>query len=385
MLNNIKKIFIFTLLFVGHIFCLKQPTLNILCVVNNTFDYANASFIEQIVGLGDYGHTLSVYIPDCSVGEWDLTENYKSVFDRRIYYSDIPANIMSYDIILCENGVLGKKMIRIKEEQDIKAKLITFFLGPDITHNGEIKYGSYDQLFTGGDLFLPTCEYVKNKLYSKGLDLNKTHIICPGIDCNKFKFRLQLPDIDKEIRLITVGNFDYVSNIESAIKAFKSIVAVYPKSILTVVGNGKLQQRIIHIIERLGLKNKVKLVGALNQRELINELYQSHIFLYSSSTQKNGVQQGVADTVKQAMAIGLPVVAAHHGGILDLVQDSVTGFLVSENDHDKLAHKTRNLIRYPTKWPKIVLEARYKIAKYMNVQNTCSKLEKILLNLVGKN
>lgn len=385
MIHSIKKILLSVIFLIVYTHCSVLYSMKILFVVDNKFDYAHSFFIDQAVELYNRGHNVSIYIPDSVNGTWEYANYYKPIVTWKIYYKNLPPNISTYDIIFCENGVLGKSMIQIKQARnDITAKLVTYFIGPDITRNIETKNGSYNQLFKDGDLFLSTCHYVKTKLQVLGVASKKVRVLNPGVDCDLFKFRLRVTDPDKEIQLISVGNFDEINNMECVIRAFSQVVKVYSKSRLTLVGSGTLRPQIQELITQLGLHPLISLTGKLSRNDLINTLSRSHIFLYGSSTQRNGIQQGVADTVKQAMAIGLPIVAAHHGGILDLIQEGVTGMLVSENDCDKLAGKIKNLIKFPTSWPKIVLQARYKIVSSMNLRNTIDQLERILLDLVGQ-
>lgn len=385
MIRNIRKILLSVIFFIVYTNCSLLCSMKILFVVDNKFDYAHSFFIDQAVELYNRGHNVSIYIPDSVNGAWEYADYFKPIVTWKKYDKNLPPNMPIYDIIFCENGVLGKKMAQIKQvHNDITAKLVTYIIGPDITGNIETSNGLYNQLFKDGDLFLSTCHYVKTKMQVMGVASGKVRVLNPGVDCDLFKFRLRVTDPDKEIQLISVGNFDEINNMECVIRAFSQVVNAYPKSRLTLVGSGTLLPRIQELIKELGLRPFISLTGKLSRNDLINTLSRSHIFLYGSSTQRNGIQQGVADTVKQAMAIGLPIVAAHHGGILDLIQEGVTGMLVSENDCDKLACKIKNLIKFPTSWPKIALQARYKMVNSMNLQDTIDQLEKILLDLIGQ-
>jgi len=56
------------------------------------------------------------------------------------------------------------------------------------------------------------------------------------------------------------------------------------------------------------------------------------------------------NVLKEAMAMGLPVVSTWHGGIPEIVQDGVSGFLVPERDVDALVEKLQYLIDHPEIW-----------------------------------
>jgi len=75
--------------------------------------------------------------------------------------------------------------------------------------------------------------------------------------------------------------------------------------------------------------------------------YQSHIFLHPSEMGGDGNQEGVPNSMLEAMASGLPVFATEHGGIPEAIENGRSGVLVSERDDVGLAHalleRTANL------------------------------------------
>ena len=73
----------------------------------------------------------------------------------------------------------------------------------------------------------------------------------------------------------------------------------------------------------------------------------SHIFLCPSVKAEDGDEEGIPNSLKEAMAVGLPVVATFHSGIPELVEDGVSGFLVQERNDSTLADKIKALVDSP--------------------------------------
>ena len=61
-------------------------------------------------------------------------------------------------------------------------------------------------------------------------------------------------------------------------------------------------------------------------------------------------QDAPVNTLKEAMAMGLPVISTYHGGIPELVQDGVSGYLVAERDFQAIADLLQYLIANPQLW-----------------------------------
>ncbi|MFN2507720.1 MAG: glycosyltransferase, partial [Chthoniobacterales bacterium] len=92
----------------------------------------------------------------------------------------------------------------------------------------------------------------------------------------------------------------------------------------------------------LGIADRVHFTGFISQPELRDLLYGSHIFLHPSETGSDGNQEGVPNSLLEAVASGLPVFTTTHGGIPEAVENGVSGVLVPEGDREGLA---RELLR----------------------------------------
>ena len=76
----------------------------------------------------------------------------------------------------------------------------------------------------------------------------------------------------------------------------------------------------------------------LPQEEVFQAMQESDALLLSS------VEEGLANVVLEAMAIGLPVVSSNCGGMSEVIQEGVNGFLFEVRDPTHLAAQVENLI-----------------------------------------
>jgi colanic acid/amylovoran biosynthesis glycosyltransferase len=106
-------------------------------------------------------------------------------------------------------------------------------------------------------------------------------------------------------------------------------------------------------------------LGAMNQPEIVHLLDDCDIFLGPSVTAADGDQDAPTNVLKEAMALGLPVVATRHGGIPELIEDGVSGILVPERDSAAIASAIERLVADPARWAEMgragraAVEARY--------------------------
>lgn len=127
----------------------------------------------------------------------------------------------------------------------------------------------------------------------------------------------------------TVGRLDPVKDQASLVKAFAALRPARPGALLVIAGDGPCRAELTHLISGLGLENHVLLLG---ERQDIPELMAAmDLFVLPS------IAEGMSNTVLEAMATGLPVVATRIGGNPELVEDGLTGRLVPPLDIAGLA------------------------------------------------
>jgi colanic acid/amylovoran biosynthesis glycosyltransferase len=127
------------------------------------------------------------------------------------------------------------------------------------------------------------------------------------------------------------------------------------------VGDGPLAGELRHRIEELGIASQVCILGWKSHPEIVEIMEASHVLLAPSITADDGDEEGIPNVIKEAMAIGLPVVSTWHAGIPELVTDGVSGFLVPERDVSALADKIIALHDHPESWTELARAGRHKI------------------------
>ncbi|MDJ0742765.1 MAG: glycosyltransferase [Xenococcaceae cyanobacterium MO_167.B27] len=287
-----------------------------------------------------------------------------------LLYQGISVSGGSYDVIHSQFGFLGSKALLFRNLGILQGKLITSFRGYDISQYVQ-EHGDrvYEQLFAEGDFFFANCEFFRQQAIKLGCDREKIVVHGSGIDCYKFAFSPRHFPADGKIRLATTGRLIEKKGIEYSIRAIAKVVQKSPEIEYNIIGDGALRESFEQLISELNLGHIIKLLGAKQQQEIIKILDQSHIFIAPSVTAANGDRDAPINTLKEAMAMGLPVISTYHGGIPELVEDGVSGFLVPERDSNAIADKISYLIEHPECWGEMgqagrsCVEAKYDMNK----------------------
>ncbi len=174
-----------------------------------------------------------------------------------------------------------------------------------------------------------------------------------GVDANKFSPKKIAAYIIPEkfrtgsgVKLIgTVGRISAEKDQFSLINALYILFEKKPdlKSFLNliVIGDGPLFSELTQLVTQKGLQNNIWLAGA---RDDIPELLcEMDVFVLPS------LGEGISNTILEAMASGLPVIATNVGGNPELVDEGKTGMLVPSSNPAKLAAAIMEYIDEPEK------------------------------------
>ena len=248
----------------------------------------------------------------------------------------------------CQFGPYGRLLVGLRDAGIIDARIITHFRGNDVT--GFIRRhgsGVYDRLFARGDYFLAVTDALRDRLLALGCPAERTALCRSGVDLSAFPPRAPGADLADPVRLITIGRLVEKKGTEFAIRAAALLLERGRDVTLDIVGEGRLRAALGALIETLGVGASVRLLGAVPHDAVRDRLDRADICLAPSVTAADGDAEGLANTIKEAMAVGVPVVATDHEGTAELITDGVNGWLVAERDPAALADRVAWLIDHP--------------------------------------
>ena len=136
--------------------------------------------------------------------------------------------------------------------------------------------------------------------------------------------------------IIHISNFRDVKNIPDIIKSFNEIIKSVDAK-LVLVGEGPEKENIISLIAEMELEKHVIFTGKRN--DLSELLAISDMMLHLSEKEAFGL------VLLEALACGVPSVATNRGGMPEVIEDGVNGFLVPYGDIEAAVEKALILLK----------------------------------------
>ncbi|HUR33307.1 MAG TPA: N-acetyl-alpha-D-glucosaminyl L-malate synthase BshA [Vicinamibacterales bacterium] len=170
--------------------------------------------------------------------------------------------------------------------------------------------------------------------------VSDVRVIPNFIDCAKYQRRdtTALGDAlgpPAQKRLIHVSNFRPVKRAAAVVEIFARVRRLCPARLL-MVGDGPDVPDAIRTARALGVADDVAFLG--EQDDVVSLLSASQVFLLPSAQESFGL------AMLEAMACQVPVVASRVGGIPEVVEDGVSGFLHAPDDLDGMARSALALL-----------------------------------------
>lgn len=162
---------------------------------------------------------------------------------------------------------------------------------------------------------------------------------------------------DGPVRLLFVGRFNAFKSVETLLEAVSCLKEMGVDNFeLQLIGDGERRSNLERLTAEKSLTRHVRFCGWVDRQAIVNRYRQADLFVTATTW------EGMPNTVLEAMACGLPVVATRASGLEELVKDSVNGYLVALNDPEALAERLADLIDNPYERQRMGKESR-KIAE----------------------
>ncbi len=175
------------------------------------------------------------------------------------------------------------------------------------------------------------------------VDQNKISVIPNGIEYTKFEsFEKSFPKISNgKIQILFLGNLTQRKGIYDILEVVPKIKDKFIDVNFVFAGSEEFPGDLNRFKKECVAKeinNSIKLIFNFSDNEKMKLFFESDIYLLPSYA------EGLPISLLEAMAAGLPVISTPVGGIPEVIEEGVNGFIISPGDTDDLANKICKLV-----------------------------------------
>lgn len=336
---------------------MRLPANKSVCLVHTNFSSVSETFVRRHVAELNDGRTVVVQF-----GALDR-ELHRPVFQlvvprlgkQRFPWSQVPvlpqpdpeqleqlssfAAAQDVGIFLCEFGPVGLQFYRYALRLGLP--IYCYFRGYDASKL--IRQRAYRQqlaeMFEQIDGIVGVSAYLLNRLSQRGLTHANSLVVPSGVDTSAFE-----PAQKDATLVVSVGRLVEKKSPLTTIRAFANVARRHPQLRLEMIGDGWLRKRVVRLVERLGIADRVILHGSQDHAFVTERLRRAGIFLQHSVTSLSGDTEGAPTAIQEAMTAGCAVVTTRHAGIPELISHGETGLMVRERDQSGYADALRSVV-----------------------------------------
>ena len=262
---------------------------------------------------------------------YELALSSKMAYVVKTYNIDILH--VHYAIPHAYAGYMAKQMLK---REGIEVPMITTLHGTDITLVGN--HPTYKEAVTfsinESDVVTSVSESLKRdtlrlfnidkdiKVIPNFIGLQKTERVSP--------FKRSVMASADELIVTHISNFRKVKRVDDVVRVFYGIQQQLPAKLI-MVGDGPEREIADQLCKDLGIKKKVLFLG--NTSDIDRILCFTDLFLLPSESESFGL------SALEAMAAGVPVVSSNAGGLSEVNEEGVSGYLCPIGDVQTMAEK----------------------------------------------
>ncbi len=316
--------------------------------------FDNAKLAERIIPLGislpTYGSGSNTSLPICLESNRRLREILEAENCDILHIQTLHSPTMGGRILANSKAChISTFHNRVDEPWKLQALRMAKHILPDFFRHvhGRIA-GSQAAMETAHAIFGKQDEYT---------------VIASGINLERFEDAANLPRLrqydDDKITLFTLGRLEQRKGVEYLLRAYALLQKDYPNQLrLVIAGDGPLREELHALAEQLHLNN-VEWLGYVTDLALPHMMASADIFCAPAIG-----QESFGYVIVEAMALGLPVVAAANAGYAGVLVNHPGNLAVPPRDPRAMAGAIASFIASPAARKKIGQANRQQAKNY---------------------
>ncbi len=334
-------------------------------------------------GYSDSYKKMSAFLYKIGQLKSDYGCKMRMSFQKKIAYRFLSkSNLPVFDVAYVDYATSAVLLMDYFEKKNIP--FVVHVHGYDVTsclNDNEYSKQIYILFNKASHLIAPS-NHLRRLLVVLGCDPHKITVVYPITNVDTITIPSWIERLKNKPSLTFLGRLTAKKNPLALIHAFNLVAKKCQDVTLNILGDGELKEPLIQLVEKLGLLERVNIVGAVNRKQAFNYLKNTWVYVQHSVTSSTGDQEGFPVSLAEAAAHALPLVSTIHSGITENVINNETGFLVQEYDYETMAEKIIYLIQNPDIAEKMGIAARNHIMNICKSNDRTLKIKGILLSVV---
>lgn len=211
----------------------------------------------------------------------------------------------------------------------------------------------------------------------------RVRLIYHGVDTEVFRPSGSRAGNDPRPTVMTVGRLVAKKGLFDLLETCRIVTGRGLDFTCLIFGDGPQRGELASLIETDGLRNQVRLMGSLTQRELVGAYQGADVFALTPFVTEEGDRDGIPNVLMEAMACGLPVLTTDAGGIAELVTHRSNGLLLPPRDVQALASALQSLLVDKELRADLGDAARRAVTRRFDSKACISELESIFRAVAG--
>lgn len=273
-----------------------------------------------------------------------------------------PESFLSKFVIWCMKTSYFKDNICDEKNLTIGGRLTHFYFN-------HIQKFVYKFGLKNVDLFIAPSKYIQN--------MAKTDV-SPIIHLPNFIELGKFHELRNNYNLLFVGRLEKAKGVEFLIEAISLIIKKFPRTTLTIIGNGRNMTDLLNLAKKMQIEKYIQFTGWVKNKDIASYYEKASIVVIPSVWPEN-----FPTVCNEAMSAGRPVIGTNVGGIPELIDDGVDGYLVEPENSEQIAEKVVKLFSDEKSLVEFGANAR-KRAEELSIEKYVEKMEKIYERVLKK-
>ncbi len=201
----------------------------------------------------------------------------------------------------------------------------------------------------------------------------------PAADCTSFRVQ---SGFNGGPLLLTVGHVSERKGQEIVIRALPHILEKMPDTHYLMIGLPTLQPQLTQLAADLGVVEQVHFLGRLSHGKTLRWLNACDLFVMTSRTLENGDCEGFGIAVVEAALCGKPAVVSRQSGLIEAIEENVTGLAVPEKDERATADAVVCLLADSARRQTMGQAARTRALREQTWQTCAAKYDALVREIV---